>query len=463
MRNAVDVVRCCFSVVVDIIRRRGPTHIVDVALQRELQTLPEGIRRMIERAGGLSKFLLESRELEVVDRVVCLTDLSVSMIPNLKTDFPSLQNNAQATVPDVGVRNGVTSSKRSYDVESVSSEGSYFSSTSGTRVVSSTAQLAPIQLDREPKNNTTYVAQETWRGETEKACGMTENPVECFAPDKPASSTMWYSDDYDHGYDRERLDDDGFDRERPEHDGYDRKMLDDGGYDRKMLDDDGYDRERPDHDGYDRKILDDPEDDDLSPDEYEFLRRNREFVPSPEASRVTTDDECEDTDLVTRSGHPESVASLATFSEYDRVTPPSVQATYGLHDFLGQCQEVVGLNGDTDTTINTQNGVAPVVSAADKTYILELEDRQEELKDIIIKERDDCARLQRETDERINTLQMDAAKSMSVSDEHINSLHRDYGRLKQASDATIANLFADVKNLKHEIQVCVSQLVIARL
>ena len=375
---------------------------------------------MIEGAGGLSKFLVESPDLEVVDRIVCLNDFAVSKIPNLKTDFPSLRNSSEAVVvvPESGVRNGSglgsgLSSRQGYDGESMSSDGSFFSSNCGPRVVSSTAQLAPIRLDRDPKNNTTYVAQETCRGETEKACGMTESPMECFVPDKPpASSTMWYSgrtDEYDDGYDRERLDD--------------------------------------------------PEDDELSldelsPDEYEFLRRNREFVPSPEASRVTTDDECEDTDFMKPPSRLESVASLATFSEYERVTPPSVQATCGLHDFSGQCQEVVGLNGDT----TTESGVAPVVSAADKTYILELEDKQEELKDVIIKERDDYARLQRETDERVNTLQMESAKSMSVSDEHINSLHRDYGRLKQASDTTIANLRAEVDNLKHEIQVSIRVL-----
>ena len=380
---------------------------------------------MIEGAGGLSKFLVESPDLEVVNRIVCLNDFAVSKIPNLKTDFPSLRNSSEAVVvvPESGVRNGSglgsgLSSRQGYDGESVSSDGSFLSSNCGPRVVSSTAQLAPIRLDRDPKNNTTYVAQETCRGETEKACGMTESPMECFVPDRPpASSTMWYSgrtDEYDDGYDRERLDD--------------------------------------------------PEDDELSldelsPDEYEFLRRNREFVPSPEASRVTTDDECEDTDFMKPPSRLESVASLATFSEYERVTPPSVQATCGLHDFSGQCQEVVGLNGDT----TTENGVAPVVSAADKTYILELEDKQEELKDVIIKERDDYARLQRETDERVNTLQMESAKSMSVSDEHINSLHRDYGRLKQASDTTIANLRAEVDNMKHEIQVsiCILPLFIA--
>ncbi|KAI0208488.1 hypothetical protein LSAT2_006834 [Lamellibrachia satsuma] len=479
-----------FSIFADLLHNHGPLHITDPTLHEELQVFPEQVHHLIEGAGGLRQFLLQSPEFSIVEDVVSLANTdTTSQEPvgtYLKNNFePPLSAGNVAHMERVLSNCSVSRLKQNYDTESVSSEGSFASLLSAPRT--STAQLAPIELDEksmihcDSKDNMIYIDQKTLRGNIENACGLSEYSPPCFL-EESAPPMPWYSggtNEYSDLDDNvpERLDD----PKRP------------------------HDPERFD----DPERVDDPEEE-LSPDEYEFLMRNRQFVPA--TNNTTTNGGC-DTDLK-QTVPSESVASLATFSDYERgpSLPRQQPPFHGDHNYNGQYPQPVNIIGHnhvtstitdfpythqspvsvvpstmtdfpyahqspvpvvpstmTDFPYTHQSPVSvvpsmmtdfpyahqspvPVVTAADKAYILELEEKQEELKVIIMQEQDKYMQFQHETDERINAMQMDSAKSLSISDERINSLCREYAQLKESSNAQIGSLFTAVENLKGEIQ-----------
>ena len=502
-------------------------HITDPTLQEDWQVFPEQVHHLIEGAGGLRQFLLQSPEFSIVEDVVSLANTdTTSQEPvgtYLKNNFePPLSAGNVAHMEGVLSNGSVSRLKQNYDTESVSSEGSFASLPNAPRT--STAQLAPIQLDEksmihcDSKDNITYIDQKMLRGNIEKASGLSEYSLPCFL-EESAPPMPWYSvgtSEYSDLDDNvpERFDD----PKRP------------------------HDPERFD----DPERVDDPEEE-LSPDEYEFLMRNRQFVPA--TNNTTTNGGC-DTDLK-QTVPSESVASLATFSDYERgpSLPRQQPPFHGNHNYNGQYPQpvnIIGHNHVTSTITDfsythqspvpvvpstmtdfpyahqspvpvvpstmtdfpyahqspvpvvpstmtdfpythqspvpvvpstmtdfpythqspvpvvpstmtdfpyTHQSPVHVVTAADKAYILELEEKQEELKVIIMQEQDKYMQFQHETDERINAMQMDSAKSLSISDERINSLCREYAQLKESSNAQIGSLFTVVENLKGEIQV----------
>ena len=522
----LNVVYLCFSFFVDLLQKHGPTHTSDPMLQTELLALSEDSRRMIEDASGLQNLLLQSTEFTVVDDFLCLADDTQYQTPTKSYSDNNISlPQTNVTVADSIVRNEpVSRLKHSFDTDSVSSEGSFSSWHSATKMMSSTAQLADIQLEdvqksvlcSDSKNSLSYIDQET-----EKPSELSEySSSDCFLPE----SVPWYSGGGTSEY--SDLDENNLPQTFDEPLQTVNYPLEKEANPLEMVDDSP-------------PTVDDPEDE-LSDDEIEFLKRNREFLPAPTAANNAAND----TDLKrtvplqflasvptvsvasvptmsvasvptmsvasasTQSvpPHPEamyiaasvpkrsvvsiqsqsvvshphqpplppqsnasfsshSVSSLATFSNYTSVPtlPQQHQPMSNSGVFTGPFSlppaSVIGHNYMTvphvspDFSYAQLSAVPVVTSAADKAYILELEEKMEDLKLIVMKEQDKFTQFQRESDARYNGLQMESAKSLSISDERINTLCREYAKLKESDDAHIGSLFIQVEKLREEIQV----------
>ena len=552
----LNVVYLCFSYFVNVLQHHGPTHTADPLLQGELLALSEDSRRMIEDANGLRNFLLQSPAFDVVDDFLCLADDSQyqtppKSYPDNNTSLPQ----TNVTVADGIVRNeSVSRSKDSFDMDSVSSEGSWHSA---TKTTSSTAQLAEIPLKdmkrsvlcSDSKNSLSYIDQET-----EKPSELSEySSSDYFRPE----SVPWYSgggtSEYLHLDENdlpqtsdEPLQTVDYPREKVANMPESVPWYSGGTSDYSDLDESDL-PQTSDEPPWEKvanplEMVDDSpptvddHEDELSDDEIEFLKANRQFQPASTAANNAADDtdlkrtvplqflasvpSMSVTSLPTTpvasvpttpiaSASPQlippspeamyfasvpkqsvaliqsqsvispphqpppqsngafsshSVSSLATFSNYACVPtlPRQHQPMSNSNVYTGPFSlppvSVIGHNYMTVPQVPpdfsyAQLNPVPASSPADKAYILELEEKMEDLKQIIMKEQDKFTQLQRESDARYNALQMESAKSLSISDERINSLLREYAKLKESDDAHIGSLFIQVEKLRQEIQV----------
>eukprot|EP00092_Neocalanus_flemingeri_P001532 GFUD01001634.1.p1 GENE.GFUD01001634.1~~GFUD01001634.1.p1 ORF type:complete len:652 (+),score=179.15 GFUD01001634.1:219-1958(+) len=70
------VMESCHSYIHDLLRQMGPTNAMDPRLQQEINNFPPEAKRVMQKCGGYRNFILRSKDLAVVDKIVAAkTDL----------------------------------------------------------------------------------------------------------------------------------------------------------------------------------------------------------------------------------------------------------------------------------------------------------------------------------------------------------------------------------------------------
>jgi len=64
------VMESCHSYIHDLLRQMGPTNAMDPRLQSEINNFPPEAKRVIQKCGGYRNFILRSKDLAVVDKIV---------------------------------------------------------------------------------------------------------------------------------------------------------------------------------------------------------------------------------------------------------------------------------------------------------------------------------------------------------------------------------------------------------
>lgn len=64
------VMESCHSYIHDLLRQLGPTNAMDPILQQEINGFPPEAKRIIQKVGGYRNFILRSKDLAVVDKIV---------------------------------------------------------------------------------------------------------------------------------------------------------------------------------------------------------------------------------------------------------------------------------------------------------------------------------------------------------------------------------------------------------
>jgi len=92
------VMESCHSYFHDILRQMGPTNAMDARLQQEMDSFPPEAKKVIQKCGGYRNFILRSKDLAVVDKIVAAkADLKLAQEMAFKEIYNSLPQNNQRT------------------------------------------------------------------------------------------------------------------------------------------------------------------------------------------------------------------------------------------------------------------------------------------------------------------------------------------------------------------------------
>jgi len=87
------VMESCHSYIHDLLRQMGPTNAMDPRLQQEINNFPPEAKRVMQKCGGYRNFILRSKDLAVVDKIVAAkTDLRNAQELAFKEIYNSLPN-----------------------------------------------------------------------------------------------------------------------------------------------------------------------------------------------------------------------------------------------------------------------------------------------------------------------------------------------------------------------------------
>jgi hypothetical protein len=106
------VMESCHSYIHDLLKQLGPTNAMDPILQQEINNFPPEAKRVMQKCGGYRNFILRSKDLAVVDKIVAAkTDLKNAQEMAFKEIYSNLPN-----MPPPATKNDNIHSEQTKDI-----------------------------------------------------------------------------------------------------------------------------------------------------------------------------------------------------------------------------------------------------------------------------------------------------------------------------------------------------------
>jgi len=97
------VMESCHSFIHDMLKHMGPTNAMDPRLQQEINNFPPEAKRVIQKCGGYRNFILRSKDLTVVDKIVSArADLKLAQemaFQEIQRNLPANHNSRNENYP----------------------------------------------------------------------------------------------------------------------------------------------------------------------------------------------------------------------------------------------------------------------------------------------------------------------------------------------------------------------------